>query len=118
MPQVSGRVPDAGDVLWIDYGTPVGHEQGGRRPSLVLTPASYNEASSVLVVCPLTRVARDWPFQIPIDPVGAIAGYALADQITVVDPAARYSKFAGTVSTRTLQAVREALASLLGVGAS
>lgn len=118
MPLVSGRVPDAGDVLWIEYGTPVGHEQGGRRPSLVLTPAVYNSVSSVLLACPLTRVARNWPFQIPIDPVGSIAGYALVDQATVVDPIARYARFAGTVTPRTLQVVRAALASLLGPAVS
>ena len=118
MPQVSGRVPDAGDVLWIDYGIPVGREQGGRRPSLVLTSASYNTTSSVLLACPLTRVARSWPFQIPIDPVGSIAGYALIDQINVVDTAARYTKFAGAVTPRTLEAVRASLASLLGLAPS
>jgi mRNA interferase MazF len=118
VPRINGRVPDAGDILWIDYGAPVGHEQGGRRPNLVLTPASYNQRSSVLLACPLTRMTRDWPFQIAIDPVGSISGYVLVDQMKVIDPLARYCRFAGVVTSRSLKAVRTALAELLEIANS
>jgi len=33
---------DWGDVVWINMSTQAGHEQGGRRPALVLSPARYN----------------------------------------------------------------------------
>jgi mRNA interferase MazF len=113
VPLVNGHVPDAGDVLWVDYRPPVGHEQGGRRPSLVLTPRSYNEVSSVLLACPISRVDRDWPFQVHIGEVGRITGYALVDQLSVIDPVARYCRFAGRVSEVTLITVRETLIALL-----
>lgn len=118
MPIVGGRVPDAGDLFWIDYGEPFGHEQAGRRPSLVLTPHAYNERSSVLLVCPITRRARPWPFQIEIPAVGRIAGFALIDQIRVIDPAARACKLAGRVSDETLGRVRAGIASLLVLAAA
>jgi hypothetical protein len=37
----SGRyTPERGDAIWLDFDPQAGHEQGGRRPALVLSPAS------------------------------------------------------------------------------
>lgn len=116
MPEIDGRVPDAGDVYWIDYGGPVGHEQGGRRPSLVLSPRAYNTRSSIVVACPISRTDRRWPFQVAISPVGRITGFALVDQLRAIDPIERHVRMAGSVSDETLRDVRLLLASLLGLG--
>jgi mRNA interferase MazF len=35
-------VPERGDVVWIMLNPQAGHEQAGRRPALVLSPAAYN----------------------------------------------------------------------------
>ena len=40
----SSFVPDRGDVVWLTLQPQAGREQAGRRPVLVLSPASYNEA--------------------------------------------------------------------------
>ena len=106
-------VPDAGDVYWIDHGGAIGHEQGGRRPSLVLTSRDYNQRSSVIVTCPISRRSRPWFFQVAISPVDRITGYALVDQVRAIDPSARHSRFAGRVSDETLARVRTLLSVLL-----
>lgn len=116
VPEIDGHVPDAGDVYWIDYGGPMGHEQGGRRPSLVLSPRAYNARSSILVTCPISRTDRRWPFQVAISPVDRIKGFALVDQLRALDPLARHVRLAGAVSDETLRRVRLVLASLLGLG--
>ncbi|PYU22677.1 MAG: hypothetical protein DMG30_14125 [Acidobacteria bacterium] len=36
------RVPDRGDVVWVTLTPQAGHEQAGRRPAVVLSPAAYN----------------------------------------------------------------------------
>lgn len=115
MPIVAGRVPEIGDVYWIDHGEPVGHEQGGRRPSIILTPASYNAASSVVLTCPITRRRRNWPFEVAISAVGRIEGFALVDQIRVVDLEARAARLAGSISAATLAAIRERVGSLMNL---
>lgn len=115
MPVLAGRVPKIGDVYWIDHGEPVGYEQGGRRPSIILTPASYNAASSVVLACPITRRRRNWPFEVAISAVGRIDGFALVDQVRVVDLEARAAHLAGSISAGTLAAIRERLLSLLGL---
>jgi mRNA interferase MazF len=115
MPE-SGHVgPDAGDVIWIDFGEPVGHEQGGRRPALVVTPREYNANSSVLVVCPISRRAREWPFNISLPQLDPVSGFVLVDQITVVDPKARPIRRAGRVPAETMAEVRGKLAVLLAI---
>lgn len=106
---------DAGDILWVDFGTPIGREQGGRRPALVLTPRDYNIRSSVLVVCPITRARRNWPFEVPLPSTGRLRGVVLVDQIKVVDPSARPVRYGGRIPEDVLGEVRARLASLLGI---
>ena len=35
-------VADRGDVVWLNFNPQAGHEQLGKRPTFVLSPASYN----------------------------------------------------------------------------
>jgi hypothetical protein len=35
--------PQRGDIVWISFNPQAGHEQAGRRPGLVLSPAAYND---------------------------------------------------------------------------
>ena len=57
----------AGDVLLADLDPVTGHEQGGRRPVLVLSGPSYNELrNDQLIVAAITSRQRDLPFHSPI----------------------------------------------------
>ena len=108
-----GRIPEAGDVFWVDFGSPVGHEQAGRGPALGVSPRAYNEISSVFLVCPISRRERAWPFQVRVPLIGRIEGYALVDQVKTVDPSARYCRYVGHADSSLLQGVRRQLAILL-----
>jgi mRNA interferase MazF len=56
----------AGDVLLADLDPVAGHEQGGRRPVLVLSGPSYNELrNEQLIVAAITSRQRGLPFHIP-----------------------------------------------------
>jgi mRNA interferase MazF len=115
MPALDESVPDAGEVIWIDFGQPVGREQGGRRPALIVTSRDYNIRSSVLVVCPITRTERDWPFMVALPPLGLVSGFVLVDQIKVIDLAVRAFRSGGRIPDETLLEVRGQLAVLLGI---
>jgi mRNA interferase MazF len=106
---------EAGDLVWVEFGAPFGHEQAARRPALVVSPRTYNERSSVIVVCPITRAAVQWGFRIEIPSVGQIQGAVLVDQVRAIDPRARYARRAGKIDTDTLSAVRGILASLFEI---
>ena len=58
--------PDAGDVVWVHLDPQVGREQAGHRPAVVLTPASYNAKSGLLLCVPLTTRIKGYPFEVPI----------------------------------------------------
>lgn len=47
-------VPDCGDIVWRAFDPQAGREQSGRRPAIVLSPASYNEKAGMILCCPTT----------------------------------------------------------------
>lgn len=66
---VSARhyVPEAGDIVRLSFDPQAGREQAGRRPALVLSPASYNGKTGLMLCCPLTtRVPLVRPAPPPI----------------------------------------------------
>ncbi len=58
-----------GEVWLADFGEPVGREQAGNRPALVVSADPLNESrAGVVIVVPLTTAARGLPSHIEIDP--------------------------------------------------
>ena len=47
-------VPDAGDIVWLLFDPQAGREQAGHRPALVISPATYNGKTGLMVCCPMT----------------------------------------------------------------
>ena len=76
---VTAYVPEAGDIVFIDFDPQVGHEQAKRRPALVLTDQRYNRASWLVVVCPVTSKRKPYPFALPVK-VDKVEGAILVDQ--------------------------------------
>lgn len=106
-------VPDRGDVVWLDFDPRAGHEQAKRRPALVLSPAAYNRAAGLALVCPITSVVKGYPFEVAFPPGAKVSGVALADQIKSLDWQARnaepFTVAPASVVERTLKQVRKLL---------
>src|SRR6266853_3792744 len=81
---VTAYVPEAGDIVFIDFDHQVGHEQAKRRPALVLTDQRYNRASGLVVVCPVTSKRKPYPFALPVK-VDKVEGAILVDQLKSLD---------------------------------
>jgi mRNA interferase MazF len=57
-----------GDVWLVDFGGPVGREQAGLRPAVVVSSDRHNDGrSGVLMVVPLTTTRRGLPSHIEIE---------------------------------------------------
>lgn len=112
---MSAEAPEAGEVLWVDFGELFGPGQAGRRPALVLSPRAYNANSSLLIVCPITRSERPWPFKVPMPSVGRVSGFVVVDQIRAIDRAQRAIKSVGAAPAETLAQVYGRLAALFGL---
>ena len=106
------RVPDAGDIAWVAFSPQTGHEQAGHRPALVLSPASYNAKTGMMVCCPMTTHIKGYPFEVVItrNPPSAI----LADQVKSLDWRARGAIRKGKVKEAVLQEVRAKICALIG----
>jgi mRNA interferase MazF len=110
------NVPDEGDLIWLDFDPQSGREQAGRRPGLVLTPASYHRRSSYAIVCPITSNTKPYPYKVALPAGLAISGIVLADQAKSIDRAARDLKIVGKAPADVLNEVRSRLASLIMPG--
>jgi mRNA interferase MazF len=98
-------VPDAGDIVWLDFDPQAGREQGRRRPALVLTDRSYNGASGLVVVCPLTSKRKPYPFSLPVV-IDKVEGAVLVDHLKSVDWKVRAVKFHSKADPALLSRVR------------
>jgi len=82
-------VPERGEVVWITLHPQAGHEQSGRRPAAVLSPAEYNGRVGLAIVCPITSQIKGYPFEVLIPAGLPVAGTVLADQVKSLDWRAR-----------------------------
>jgi mRNA interferase MazF len=98
-------VPDRGDIVWITFNPQAGHEQAGRRPALVLSPASYNRKVGLAIFCPVTNHAKGYPFEVLIPDGLKINGVILVDQLKNLDWKAREVEFACKLPVTTLKEV-------------
>jgi mRNA interferase MazF len=107
-------VPDAGDVVWLDFNPQAGREQAGRRPALVLSPLLYNDKAGLAIACPITSKPKGYPFEVALPTNFKIAGVILSDHLKSIDWKERRAEYAATVSTQIMDAVRERVSALLG----
>jgi mRNA interferase MazF len=64
-----------GDVIVADLSPVVGHERGGRRPVLVLSPAPYNGwPIDMAIVAPITSADRRLRHHVPIGKEAGLNG--------------------------------------------
>lgn len=107
-----GYIPDSGEIVWLQFDPQAGHEQSGHRPALVLSPASYNGKTGLMLCCPMTTRSKGYPFEVSI--AGKTASAVLADQVKSLDWRARKAKRKGAISSVELAEVRAKLIALVG----
>ena len=56
-----------GTIVWADLDPAVGHEQGGRRPFLVVSREHFNASSGTVIGFAITsQMAAPFPFSLPM----------------------------------------------------
>src|ERR1043165_2076524 len=109
---VGRYVPHAGDLIWLDFDPQAGRDQAKRRPALVVTDRSYNQASGLVLVCPLTSRRKPYPFALPVR-VAMVEGAVVIDHRESLDWIARNAAFHSKAEPALLAKVRAYLGVLL-----
>jgi mRNA interferase MazF len=105
--------PERGDAVWLDFAPRSGHEQDGRRPALVLSPRAYHARTGLALVCPITRQAKRYPFEVPLPAGFPVDGVVLADQLRSVDWVALRSSTIARAPDEVVRSVGALVARLL-----
>ncbi|MCB2264455.1 MAG: endoribonuclease MazF [Candidatus Thiosymbion ectosymbiont of Robbea hypermnestra] len=109
---VRRSAPDAGDIVWLHFDPQAGHEQFGYRPAVVLSPATYNRKTGLMLCCPMTTRIKGYPFEVPIS--GNRPSVVLADQVKSLDWVVRKAERKGRVSSAELADIRAKAIALIG----
>lgn len=58
---------ERGDIFLVDFEPKIGHEQGFKRPALILSTQEFNTCGLKLIfVIPITTRKKDYPSHVPI----------------------------------------------------
>jgi mRNA interferase MazF len=106
-------IPDRGHVIWITLNPRSGHEQAGRRPVLVLSPAAYNGRVGLALVCPITNQVKGYPFEGQLPGGLDVTGVVLSDQVKNLDWRVRNAVYLCTLPMKTVAEVLRKLETLL-----
>jgi mRNA interferase MazF len=108
-------VPDRGDIIRVTFDPVTGHEQAGRRPALVISPAAYNGLVGLALVCPITGTAKGYPYEVAVsaDLEDKAYGVILSDHLRSVDWRTRRAEFICKATDEMLAEVCARLVTLI-----
>jgi mRNA interferase MazF len=110
-------LPERGDAVWITLNPQAGHEQAGRRPAVVLSPAAYNSKVGLAILCPITSQIKAYPFEVVVPSGLAVIGAILSDQVKSLDWRVRNASFICALPPATIAEVLQKLNALLSLAA-
>ena len=107
-------VPESGDVVWLEFDPQAGHEQAGYRPALVISPASYNAKTGLMVCCPMNTQVKGHPFEVVFE-IDGILSAVLSDQVKSLDWKIRNAKKKAVAPASAMTHVRAKIKALLAI---
>lgn len=108
-----GYVPERGDVVRISLSPQAGHEQSGRRPAVVVSPAVYNGKVGLAILCPITTRVKGYPFEVLIPEGLPVKGVILSDQAKSLDWRARQAEFICVLPDQIISSVLQKFGTLV-----
>ncbi len=107
-----------GEIWLVDFGEPVGREQSGRRPAVVVSADPLNESrAGVVIVVPCTTRRRELASHVELDPSRCgldYVSYAKCEDVKSI-PERRLVARIGAANDEALFAITRALGFLLEV---
>ncbi|RPI18270.1 MAG: endoribonuclease MazF [Ignavibacteriae bacterium] len=106
-------IPEKGDIVWLDLEPHLGHEQGGLRPMVVLSPKYYNKKTMLAIFCPITSQRKGYPFEVNIPEGLKVKGVILSDQVKSLDWEKRKIKYICKIPKESIEDVKNMVVELI-----
>ncbi|QJD85174.1 type II toxin-antitoxin system PemK/MazF family toxin [Cohnella herbarum] len=90
-------IPSRGDLVALDFDPQAGHEQAGRRPAIVISEQTYNQLTGFAIMCPITSIVKNYPFEVALPQGLPVTGVVLTDQMKSLDYHKRKLRVIGSV---------------------
>lgn len=107
-----------GEIWLVNFGEPVGSEQAGRRPAVIISADPMNEGpSGMVIVVPCTTRRRELPSHVELDAQASgldEVTYAKCEDITAVSDKRLVAKLGGAGPEKMFRITR-AVAFLIGL---
>lgn len=113
MVKKTAYVPKRGDVVWMIMNPQAGHEQAGRRPAVILSPAAYNAKVGLALAAPVTSRVKGYPFETLVPSGLPVSGAILSDQVKSLDWRAREAALSCELPFSVVSEVLQKLRTLL-----
>lgn len=78
-----------GDIVFVDFHPTKGHEQAGRRPTLIISNDDFTKYSGLYLACPITSTMRNFPLHVTLDDRTNTMGEIMCEQVRAIDLDAR-----------------------------
>jgi mRNA interferase MazF len=111
---MSKYTPERGDIIWVNFSPHSGHEQGGRRPAIVISPYKYNFHAKLALVCPITSQVKGYPFEVKIPEGFKVGGVILSDHLKSIDWASRNGELIFKIPESIIAEVEKKILAILG----
>ncbi len=109
--------PMRGDIWFAEFDPVKGHEQGRKRPCVIISADMVNQGASQLVIAvPLTTTDRRNPWHVPIiPPEGGVIepSFALCEHMRSMSVSRFSDRSTGRVSEGTLKKIESIIKALL-----
>lgn len=108
-----------GDLIDVDFGTPIGSEAGFQRPAVVCTSDSFlRYRPTTIFVVPLTSTRRTFPSHLEVEPdhqnLLTETSYILVEQLRAVSRL-RCTQTGGNVGPAVARQITDIVAMIIGV---
>jgi mRNA interferase MazF len=113
----SDYVPERGDAVWLLFDPQAGHEQAGRGPAVVISPAAYNGKVGLALFCPVTSRVNGYPFEVTLPDELPLSGAVLSDQIKSLDWQARKAELICRLPDEVVRSIVQRVNALVNPGA-
>ncbi|CAM3772547.1 type II toxin-antitoxin system PemK/MazF family toxin [Deinococcus frigens] len=113
MSEAQAYAPRRGDLVWATFDPRMGREQGGRRPTLIISNTRYTQQTNLMICLPITSKVKGYSTEVALPAGLKTQGVILASHVYTLDWTVRDVRFIEQIPPQILEAASRRLASVV-----